>query len=279
MRAIKAIGNNAAICEDESGKQLIALGKGVGFGEMPHKVALEDIKRTFYGVDPKYLSFINEVDPEVLEFSAQLADIITQQVSYELSPNLPVTLADHIQFAIRRAREHMVVRMPLASELEQTHPLEYRFGEMAVNGIQKTFNVRMPRQEAAGIAMSVINAAVAPSERRVLETTREERLIEAITAQVEASMDIKIDRSSFAYSRFITHVRYLLDRLSKGTALASENSDMYDMIVAQCPEATQAAYKVNDLFKEEFDEEGLTLEEIIYLIMHINRVASQGTLE
>lgn len=87
MRAIQRINHNAAICEDGAGRQLIALGRGIGFGDMPH-----------------------EVDPEVLEFSAQLADIATGQLSYELSPNLPITLADHIQFAIKRAREHMVCR-------------------------------------------------------------------------------------------------------------------------------------------------------------------------
>ena len=98
MRAIQRINHNAAICEDGAGRQLIALGRGIGFGDMPHEVDLDVVTRTFYGIDSKYLAFIDEVDPEVLEFSAQLADIATGQLSYELSPNLPITLADHIQF-------------------------------------------------------------------------------------------------------------------------------------------------------------------------------------
>ncbi len=155
MRAIQRINHNAAICEDGAGRQLIALGRGIGFGDMPHEVDLDVITRTFYGIDSKYLAFIDEVDPEVLEFSAQLADIATGQLSYELSPNLPITLADHIQFAIKRAREHMVVSLPLERDLEQLHPIEYRLGELAVRGIQKSFHVRMPRSEAAGIAMSI----------------------------------------------------------------------------------------------------------------------------
>lgn len=168
MRAIQRINHNAAICEDGAGRQLIVLGRGIGFGDMPHEVDLDVITRTFYGIDSKYLAFIDEVDPEVLEFSAQLADIATGQLSYELSPNLPITLADHIQFAIKRAREHMVVSLPLERDLEQLHPIEYRLGELAVRGIQKSFRVRMPRSEAAGIAISIVNASVKPSERRVL---------------------------------------------------------------------------------------------------------------
>ncbi len=137
MRAIQRINHNAAICEDGAGRQLIALGRGIGFGDMPHEVDLDVVTRTFYGIDSKYLAFIDEVDPEVLEFSAQLADIATGQLSYELSPNLPITLADHIQFAIKRAREHMVVSLPLKRDLEQLHPIEYRLGELAVRGIKK----------------------------------------------------------------------------------------------------------------------------------------------
>ena len=109
MRAIQRINHNAAICEDGAGRQLIALGRGIGFGEMPHEVDLDVVTRTFYGIDSKYLAFIDEADPEVLEFSAQLADIATGQLSYELSPNFPITLADHIQFAIKRAREQMLL--------------------------------------------------------------------------------------------------------------------------------------------------------------------------
>lgn len=188
MRAIQRINHNAAICEDGAGRQLIALGRGIGFGDMPHEVDLDVVTRTFYGIDSKYLAFIDEVDPEVLEFSAQLADIATGQLSYELSPNLPITLADHIQFAIKRAREHMVVSLPLERDLEQLHPIEYRLGELAVRGIKKTFAVRMPQSEAAGIAMSIINAAVKPSEKRVLAERQEERLLDMTVAIIQEEL-------------------------------------------------------------------------------------------
>ena len=41
MRAIQRINHNAAICEDGAGRQLIALGRGIGFGDMPHEVDLD----------------------------------------------------------------------------------------------------------------------------------------------------------------------------------------------------------------------------------------------
>lgn len=40
MRAIRALGNNAAVCVDGEGRQLIALGRGVGFGELPRELSM-----------------------------------------------------------------------------------------------------------------------------------------------------------------------------------------------------------------------------------------------
>ena len=272
MRAIQRINNNAAICEDGAGHQLVALGRGIGFGEMPHEIALEDIKRTFYGIDRKYLAFIDEVDPDVLEFAAQLADIVTQQLSYELSPNLPITLADHIQFALKRAREHLVVPMPLAEDVEQAHPVEYRLAQMAVKGMQKTFDVRIDRHEAAGVALSIVNAAVAPSQRRALAAKREDRLLEHVAEAVEREMGAAVDRDSFAFARFTTHIRYLIDRVQKGEPIESENSGLYEVLAEQYPRSVACAQAIAAEIEAAYGE-ALTEEELVYLIMHINRIA------
>lgn len=128
VRAIRRINNNAAICEDGKGHQLVALGRGIGFGQLPREVPLADVRRTFYGIDPKYLPLIEELDPEVLEFAAQLAEVARTSISSELSPNLPITLADHIEFAIKRTREHMVVQTPLAYDVEQNFLIQYKLG-------------------------------------------------------------------------------------------------------------------------------------------------------
>ena len=51
MRAIQRINHNAAICEDGAGRQLIALGRGIGFGDMPHEVDLDVLVRLVERLD------------------------------------------------------------------------------------------------------------------------------------------------------------------------------------------------------------------------------------
>lgn len=106
MRIVKKLNNNFAICVDGEGKELIAVGKGIGFPKTPYE--LEDlnlITRTFYDIDPKYIELFNEIPETVIHFTAKLVDIARNELDYELNPNLVVTMSDHINFCIQRTKK------------------------------------------------------------------------------------------------------------------------------------------------------------------------------
>jgi hypothetical protein len=275
LRALQAIGNNAAICVDGRGRQLIALGAGVGFGSMPRDVPLVSIKRTFYGIDDQYLDLIELLPPEELEFAAQFSDIVRSQVSHELSPNLPITLADHISFAVRRAREHMYVQMPLAYDVQQNYPVEYGLGEIAVRGISKTFGVRLPKGEAVGIALSIVNSTVSSSDKSTINRRRKDRLLNSATAIVEHDMGVTVNRDSFDYARFATHVCYLIERVAAGSLLDTKSSDLYPMLSRQHPHETTCAAKIGAILEQTYGNT-LTEEELVYLILHVTRVVARA---
>lgn len=275
MQVIRAINNNAAVCVDGKGHELIALGAGIGFGKLPHEVSLSQVDRTFYGVDEKYLGLIQELPPRTLEFAAQMADMARNAVSYELSPNLPVTLADHIAFAIKRAQEHMVVQMPLAFDVQQSYPTEYRLGELAVAGINRTFDVRLPRSEAVGIALSIVNSATSASITGVRGQHKLDSTLEQATRIVEHDLGITVDRDTFDYARFATHLRYLLDRVSQGKPIETSNAELYPMLVDQYPETSACANDVADMIGRRMGAQ-LTEEERAYLILHVTRVRDRA---
>lgn len=274
MQAIRKINNNAAICVDGKGRELVALGKGIGFGALPHDVALSDITRTFYGVDAKYLDLIGEMPEDVLEFAGQLADVCRATLSYELSPNLPITLADHVAFMVKRAREHMVVQMPLAYDVQQAHPAEHRLGEMAVRGARKTFGVRIDRHEATGIALSIVNSAFTQSERTARKEREAALLIERITSIVEDEMGISVDRGSFDYARFATHVQYLIDRVLAGAPIETSNQELYEEVARSFPKVEQCAKRASALIEGRLGGK-LTQEELLYLMLHVNRISER----
>mgnify|MGYP002228688248 CR=1 FL=1 len=55
---IRQINNNAALALDGNGKELVVLGRGVGFPQMPYELTdLSRIERTFYDVNPNILAW------------------------------------------------------------------------------------------------------------------------------------------------------------------------------------------------------------------------------
>ena len=67
MLAIKKLNNNAVLCRDGQGRDVIAMGRGVGFGgEFPRELPLSKIEHTFYDIDPKAVSYTHLTLPTIL---------------------------------------------------------------------------------------------------------------------------------------------------------------------------------------------------------------------
>ena len=273
MRGLRKINNNAVICLDSTGQEMIAMGKGIGFGTLPREIPLAQVERTFYNVDERYLGVLRDLPPDVLDFSARLLDIARNELPYTLSPNAILTLADHIAFTIERARRNIRVKMPLAYDVEQLYPAEYRIGQYAVKRIQKEFQVGLPGAEAVGIAINLLNARVdgdsVPDAAGAGCTDSE--MLEDITEMVENHFNLIVQRDSFNYSRYATHMQYLFGRIHTSKTIASGNSQMYDSIRAEFPDVAACAEEIAAHIQRKW---GCTLpeEEKLYLILHINRI-------
>lgn len=273
MRGLRKINNNAVICLDSTGQEMIAMGKGIGFGTLPREIPLAQVERTFYKVDERYLGVLRDLPPDVLDFSARLLDIARNELPYTLSPNAILTLADHIAFTIERARRNIRVKMPLAYDVEQLYPAEYRIGQYAVKRIQKEFQVGLPGAEAVGIAINLLNARVdgdsAPDAAGAGCTDSE--MLEDITEMVENHFNLIVQRDSFNYSRYATHMQYLFGRIHTSKTIASGNSQMYDSIRAEFPDVAACAEEIAAHIQSKWGC-ALPEEEKLYLILHINRI-------
>ena len=274
MKVVKRINHNAAILVNDKGRELVAIGRGVGFPNESGEVGLDQIERTFYGVDPRYLSLLDEIDPDVMEFASQIADVARANISRELSANLPFTLADHISFAIKRCREHMYVQMPLSCDVQQCYPIEYKIACLAHAGIEREFGVSMPRSERAGIALCIVNSVMASScKAKSNDVRREESLIKKLTRTIEQEMHINVDPDGFDYARYETHVRYLLERVRTNAPLDTDNASLYAPLSTDYPAIAACVDKMADLIEATYGT-SITVEEKVYLMLHVNRVCA-----
>ena len=101
---------------------------------------------------------MQDLPADVVIFSAKLLDIITNELPYELSSNAVLLLADHLAFAIERNKRKIRLKMPISYDVQQMYPLEYKIGKYVLRRVQKEFQVELPNEEIAAIAMNLINA-------------------------------------------------------------------------------------------------------------------------
>lgn len=278
MRAVKKINNNAVICRDGNDHELVAFGKGIGFPAMPYEITdLKMIQRTFYNISPQYLELVDAIPFEIIEFTGDAVDEAGDLLSYEMSPNLVLTLADHIAFAIKRKQQNIFVRMPLAYDMELTYPKEMKAARKILRKIWSRFRIRLPEDEASGIALAFVNAKVyEKQDSAVKQGAEDQKILDEITGIVEKSLQVHINRNTFNFARYATHIQYLLDRLHQGKGIDSINQDMYDMMRSEYEEAAACADRIGEYLRQSRGYE-ITEEEKLYLILHINRVcANEG---
>lgn len=217
MKIIKQINNNAALALDGNGNEIVVLGRGVGFPKMPYELTdLSRIEKTFYDVDPRYLGMAAALPQPVLLVSADIAERAEIELDCELNPNLPFTLADHLNFAIERFRKGIDVPTPLAYDVKHLYPRETELGYCALDMVEEQAGIRLPDTEAVNVALHLINAEAESGDMHSMMMTL--KIIGEVDAIVERKLHIRLDKDSFHYSRFTMHLRYLIQRQAGGDA-------------------------------------------------------------
>lgn len=106
---------------------------------------------------------------------------------------------------------------------------------------------------------------------------RYDDVLEDTVSIVKDEVGIVIDRSSFNFARYSSHLMYLLQRLGTGSILNSDISDMYRSLGEERPQIARCV----DLIEQYFmDKWGCSLceEEKLYLLLHINRICTREGL-
>ena len=273
MKLLRKINNNAAVAQDKRGREMVVLGKGVGFHTMPCELTdLSVIYRTFYDVDPQYYEMVSSLPEETLMAGADIAEQAEILLEMELNPNLPFTLADHIAFALQREQQGIQLATPLSYDVKHLYPLEYELGLRALETIRLRTGGGLPRAEAVSIALHIVNAELEGSDLH--STLMAVEVLEAVTAVVEQTLHIALDHESYNYARFAMHIQFLVRRLSMGTAMEQGSGGMLTELSAEYPEVYACACEVAKTIEQKYGWH-CSRDEVLYLMLHIYRVQSR----
>ena len=126
----------------------------------------------------------------------------------ELSNSFILPLADHLHYAVVRARDGVRVQYPLAPEVTVLYPREVEYGRTVLAMVRERLQVELDPNEAIPLALHLVNAQFATAD--MSQAFRMTEVFAQVFEIIEASYERKIDPDSMSAARFVTHLRYLL---------------------------------------------------------------------
>lgn len=270
MLILKKINNNVALASTDAGEEVVVFGKGVGFHEMPYELEDESvIQRVFRDVDEKSIDGFEGISDEVLLVASDIVTLADQALDCKLAGNLVISLADHLQYAVERAGDGVSIENPLSHEVAFVYPRETELGHRGVEIVFDRLGVKLPESEVTSIALHLVNAEVdgMGSVQDMDLVMKNTVILERATQVIEG----QLDRTSYAYVRFVAHLRFLIRRLMRGGCKETENSGLFRQAARDFPDAYRCAAGINEYLKRDYNW-SCSDEEMLYLMMHVNRL-------
>lgn len=262
--------NNNIILVNSDSKEKILFAKGIGFAKKPGEIIKKGtaVDKIFtIENNENRINFNNMIEIVENDFLAVCEEgiyEISKEINKELNENIHIALIDHLQFAVKRMKSKEVIENPFLIEIETLYPKEFSLAKMVGNKVSNYCNVEIPDGEIAFIALHIHSAI---NDGNVSNTLRRNYLGSTIVEHVEERLNIVIDKKSLDYARFLTHIKFALQRI-----LENRNVDntLGEIIKNTYHESFLIAEEVADIIGQELNVK-VKEDEVTFLTIHIER--------
>lgn len=268
--------NNNAILVDASGDRVILLGRGIGFGKhLGDVISISDASEIFAPSNALELrqlaEFAREIPWDVFRVARRALENARDQ-QRPTNQALLLSVADHLHYALERARTGTKVDFPLRWEIAQLYPHEMKLGQETVDlaNVLLGGETRLDPDEATAFAMHFVNAQFAATD--LSHTVAMTTSLHDVVKVVEEAFGPAATADPTSVARFITHLRYLFARVTTRTQIAEAPSVLLTAVRDAYPEVAAATDQVREVVER--GGEKLSDAEVCYLDIHLSRLWS-----
>lgn len=276
MKVLKVFNNSVVLGVDDSGTELVLLGRGVGFQAKQGDTVDEGlVERTFVPdrstTAERIAAFVQEIPRADIEVTEEIVREARRALGDHVTDHVLIPLADHVSFALRREREGATqIDYPLRWEVENLYPNEVAFSHEALAIIERRTGVRLPDLEAVPLALHFVNAQFGSAADIDVTLRMTEVLTETLDI-IGAEYHVQIDERSPVVARFVTHLRYLFRREQQGRQLPSVADTLLEAVRTAQPREYACGQRIADLLGQRFGWD-VGPEEVLYLTLHVARL-------
>lgn len=134
--------------------------------------------------------------------------------------------------------------------------------------MNEKLGTKFSEDEAGFIALHFVNAEY---DTTINDTFAMTNMIQGILELVKQEMGIEFDEESLHYERFVTHLKFLAQRLYRHELLKDEEIEFAKLMENKYPGEYECSKHIAEYIEKEYGGQ-ISGEEIMFLAIHIKRV-------
>lgn len=271
----KILNNNVLIALDDSRKEVVLIGKGIGFKRQTGSIIKQsEVEKLFVLRDQseqeQFKKLLPHVEEDLLKIIISSIELIRERTETFLNEHIHVALTDHLVFAVNRLMRGMAISNPFLLETKALYPYEYEVAKEVVELINNRAHIYLPEGEIGFIAVHIHSAMV---NRNVHEINAHSQMIGKLIHLIESQFDIEIDRESIDYMRLVRHLRYTVERVVRGERV-EEPEKIALLLKEEYPLCYNLSWKLIKIMQQTLKKPVFDAE-AVYLTMHLQRIQSK----
>lgn len=269
-KVIKSFNNNIVLVKEDE-KEKILFQKGIGFGKKPGEIIKKGtaVEKIFIieGEDNQrnFNEIVNRVDNDLIVIVEEVIAEIVDELGEELSENIHIGLVDHLYYAIKRLKNKEEIQNPFLVEIQTLYPREFQLSQKIADRIRKELQIDIPEGEKGFITLHIHSAR---NNGQLSTTIKSSYLSNAIVQHVEKRLKVKINKKSLDYARFLTHIRFTIERIMTSSLI---RNDLIDVIKKRYRISYKIATELGKIICKVLEIDNISEDEVAYLAMHIER--------
>lgn len=273
MLISKILNNNVVISEEDQ-EEVILMGRGLAFGRKVGQEIPDELIEKKYVLSENRRQLLMELPAEVMEMSDKIISFAREKLQKKLKDTAFLAMADHIHGVLLRLEDDIYLKNFLMWDIKRFFPIEFEVGQYAKQLLSAYIGKELPDDEAAFIALTLVNAELENGDGTARDLTM---MMEEIMTIVKYSLEISLDEEDIYLERFMTHLKFFCERVLTDRGHCDlEDNEMFDLLKCKYPLAYETTRKIAEFLKQTRNYQ-TSEDEQLYLTIHLSRMKRRMT--
>ena len=275
MRIIKIFNNNIVATRSENGEEMILTGAGIGFqkklGDLVAKDRIEKVYEVREDGKDRLYRLFGDTPMELIDAAQKIRDRAKDVLGIQMTMQALVGMIDHITYAVERKKSGLEIPNLMLHEIKSLYPDEFQVGLEGIQFIKDATGVLLSEHEAGYVTMHMVNASLGENKESISKIFL---FTSGVVDIIEDVFDIDFDEDEISLARLNSHLKFLAKRiLLKQPSTEDQVEDFYEMFMKKDKCYKSVEKKIKYFVEKNFHHE-VTLQEMVYLMVHINKAIS-----